>query len=380
MRNQWRVICAAAGLALLLSGCGQAQVQNEKREVVDKEGKRLTVIDQADPVEKVQNQVVLDKIDILKGMRGMDWLSEDQLVVARKNVQLAKEQPVTRQTDDGELSTKEHPFFNLYVHDLGTGQDRLLHGEQADQTAAVVSPDKAHIFYKKTVGETGNGFIMDVATGTPVQTGKEELTYMVGEWADAEHVVMSSIEGSLLQADVRGNVETVLKTGETPGSLYSVSRRGDLYYYIVNREELKLYNAATKEKKLLMKDTVWATPSQDGRRLAIVRRTKDIETELMFSDPEGKTTTSIAKGTQIFGSSWSPDGKFLAYTVTKENSTSSNLFVVEAETGRATQLALEIPYIADPVKWSPSGKQLMVSSSVIEGRGINFEMYVIKLK
>ncbi len=101
---------------------------------------------------------------------------------------------------------------------------------------------------------------------------------------------------------------------------------------------------------------------------------------LVLCDSEGNEQTELASGQQVFGTSWSPDGSKLAYSLTAENPADdqNGVFITELESGEQTQLLGDIE-IADQLRWSPSGKKLLASASVLKDNKYEFTTYVIRL-
>ncbi|WP_068606271.1 TolB-like translocation protein [Paenibacillus swuensis] len=375
IRVQSMVYAAGIVSFLGLSGCnsfadnaGQVREQKPVRQIVEHEGKKITVIDQTG--RTTATGVALEKIDVVKDRRSMDWLDETHVLILKPNTALP---PV-------EIEGEKRYYHNLYSHNLEDGTETILHQEKAQQDGAAVSPDGKYVFFRNSKEDVGLGHIMNLETKQSVQTGKSELFYTAGAWIDREHVIFSSLEGVIQQADLTGKTETLLNTGAEFGSIFNVSRRGDTVYYSASERVLYAYDLVRKQKEALMDNVVWAIPSPDGSRLAVVRRTGQSIMELSFSNTQGTTSKSLAKGMQIFGSSWSPDGTKLAFTITDETGENSGLYVAEADTGKVTRLALDVKYIADPIQWSPSGKRLLVSNSSFQENRNTFETYIVTLK
>ena len=56
------------------------------------------------------------------------------------------------------------------------------------------------------------------------------------------------------------------------------------------------------------------------------------------------------------------------------------MFVADVKTKKVVQLAVDIQYISDSVKWSPSGKKLLASNLITEKNSHYFVSYIIDLK
>ncbi|NQX46804.1 PD40 domain-containing protein [Paenibacillus tritici] len=360
----WRVLLCGAVL-LSVTACNTENT--EMREVVETSGQKITVLDNIS--ESVYTQLKLEGIHKVEGVRGTDFVSEEVMVVTQENRNLPA------QVIEGQ---KRYPV-NLYLHTFSTGEETPLREGELNYGAPLLSPDKTHLFYKELYEATGVGYIMDLSTGASVKLGDAEFRSEEGTWADDGHVIFPDMEGNLLSADVNGKLETVLKTGVSYA--HEVIQTGSRILYISGEEsQLNAYDRGTKQTKVLGQNVEWAIPSPDGSRLAIVERIGAGERVLKLCDSEGNEQSRLADGQQIFGTSWSPDGSKLAYAITAAGAADDQegLFITEVETGEQTPVLNDI-HIADKLHWSPSGKKLLASATVLKDSAYQSLTYVISL-
>ncbi|UVI31683.1 TolB family protein [Paenibacillus spongiae] len=366
-----REAAAAAGIVclLLLSACNTNAGQ-EERIVIEKPEKTITVVEKKPPA--VSTTIEVEKIDTYEGVRGMDWLSEDQLIIAKPNEQA---QPLS-------VEGEERQPNNLYIRDLTTGADEILSEKQMDQSSAVLSPDKKHLFYKQHVEETATGYIMNLATRETVQTGKQFIGMYESEWADNERVVFITESADIARSDIDGNTEILVTTQDF--STFNAKQRDGMLYYISEQNVLFQYDLKTKERTALDKQVIWFAPSNDGKQFALVKHLNKLEVEemqmeLTIVDQAMQPKGRIAGGNQVFGTSWSPDGTKLAYTIVSGGNV-QGVYVADVVSGKATQLSVDMELASDPLRWSPSGDKLLMSTSVFRGNKPLFITYVITLK
>lgn len=353
--------------AVLLSVTACSAENTESRQVVEKSGKKITVMDNIS--ESVYTQLKLEGIDKAEGVRGTDFVSEDVIVVNKENRNLPP------QTIEGQ---ERYPY-NLYLHTLSTGKDTPLQEGEETYGAPQLSPDKTHLFYKELHEATGLGYIMDLATGDSVKVSDAEFRSEEGTWSDNEHVIFPDMEGNIVSTDVGGKQETVLKTGIP--YVHEVIRTGSRILYVTGEDsQLSAYDTGTKQTKVLKKNVMWVVPSPDGSTLAIVERKGPGEMVLKLCDSEGNERSQLATGQQIFGTSWSPDGSKLAYATTAAGSADDqqDLFITEAESGEQTPVLNDI-HLSDTLHWSPSGKKLLATASVLKDNAYQFLTYVVSL-
>ncbi|WP_274652537.1 TolB family protein [Paenibacillus humicola] len=374
-----RLAAAAAVLtfcALSVSACGGAFLNGGEtsdagdagREVIKKPDKTITVIDTKPPAP-ADDGMEASKIDQLKGVRGMDWLSENRILIGKDNPNV---KPVSA---EGE---KRSPI-NLYIRDLSgaQAQDEPLQETAGNQNFAEVSPDRKHVFYKANSEETARGYIMDLETRKIVPIGKETLQANAGEWADNERVIYPLFKGDIAATDVNGKTETLLHTSSA--YVNSVSQRGSKIYY-VNREILFVYDPQTKEKNMaLAKPVTSFVPSPDGKQFAVVKKISDSEVELTITDAEMNNKFTLGSGSQISSLAWSPDGSKLAYAATSQDDEGvSGMFIADAVSGKTAQISVDMQYgPAYPPRWSPAGDKLMTSSVTLQGSDYVFNTYII---
>ncbi|QKE73655.1 hypothetical protein HPK19_12940 [Arthrobacter citreus] len=328
---------------LLISGC---QSQNDNI-VIEKKHKKITVLTGNEEV--VTNELALEKIDRYEGVRGTDWLDDHTILTEQKNTSL----PKNVMTDNGDYTY----HINLYSYDLKTNKSKALVSEEHDQVGAVISPDKKHIFYKQTEdGNTGTGYIISSEGTEKVKVSEPDTIFAFateGRWIDNNTIIYSTLSRQMYSADLTGHVK------EINPSLDQVN------------EIRKKYGEQNVE---------WVIPAPDQKQYAIVRKITPTKRELFITDEKGRKTASLAKGTQIFGSGWSPNSKTLAFSVISEDKGERGLFVIDVKSRKITQLSTDLDEIAGPITWSPTGNELLVSKVMMKNNKNVFVAYVLTLK
>ncbi|MFC6653833.1 PD40 domain-containing protein [Paenibacillus rhizoplanae] len=360
----WSILLCGA---VLLSVTACSTENTDTREVVEKAGRKITVLDNIS--EPVYTKLKLAGIQKVEGVRGTDFAGEDVMVVTKENRSLPSQV----------IEGQERYPLNLYLHTLSTGEEAPLQTGELNYGAPQMSPDKTHVFYKELHDITGFGYIMDLSGGAPVKVSDGEFRVEEGKWADDAHVIYPDMEGNILSADVTGKQETIVKTGIP--YVHEVVQTGSRILYVTGEDsQLSAYDTVTKQTKVLRKDVIWAVPSPDGSRLAIVERNGRGEMTLKLCDSEGNEQSKLASGQQIFGTSWSPDGKLLAYAVTAAGATDDqqDLFITEVETGEQTPVLNDF-HLANSLHWSPSGKKLLATATVLKDNIYQFLTYVVSL-
>lgn len=364
-----RSALAVLTTAALLSAVACASGNAPDRETVEKPGSKVTVVENKQ--ESVYDTgLEIDKVSTLEGVRGQEWLDEERIVVMAPNA----EQPPT--ATEGE----QRQPFNLYIRAVAEGSElETLQASPSDTGFAALSPDKKHLFFKKTEEATGFGRILNLETGTVTELDNIHIPATEGAWADDSTVIFPTLEGELMQVDLQGKATVVVK--EKDKFIRGLAVSGATWYYIAGENQtLFAYDKETKEKKAVAEGIDWVVPSPDGSRLALVKRSGQAGVKLVLSDAGGAEQKELASGTQIFGTSWSPDGQTLAYSLSAEGVEDQGLFMSEAETGKQTSLVSTRDLAGDAVRWSPSGKQLMMTTSSYGGQGIEFKTTIVRFK
>jgi TolB protein len=132
------------------------------------------------------------------------------------------------------------------------------------------------------------------------------------------------------------------------------------------------------KKKLGDQAVEWVIPSPSENKFAIVRKITQTKRELFITYSKGRKAVTLAKCTQIFGSSWSPNSDTLAFSVISEDKGERGLFVVDVKSKKITQLSTDLDEVSGPITWSPSGNKLLVSK--VKNNKNEFVAYVLTLK
>lgn len=339
-------LCCTALLAAACSFGGGSAGEQPERETIQKPDKTITVIDEP----PVTSEINLSNIATVADARGMNFLDENRIIIARKNME-AEPQKV-----EGELVYPN----NLYVYDLSSKTAELLVEDPQNLGFSVLSPDGKHLFYKMTEEATGFGRILDMETKESVNLDvSEPIDLNGGQWLDNSHVLVSTLFGKVVSADISGQTEVLADAG---GILLGAAAGDDGIYYIKGGDKRELYYVADEEgaqPEKIAEDVEWIIPSPDRKQLAMVQVTSEAVRTLSVIDRKGQSLLKIEQGTQIFGTSWSPDGTKLAYSLTSEEGGENGVFVASALTGEKT--AVLVGQAADTVAWDASGSKLLAS-------------------
>lgn len=351
------------------TACGSKELKD--RQVIEKPDKTITVIDNKDNEgqEGRKSEITVGKIDKYEDMLVMDWLDEDTILIAKEN------------KDIGKVSTEGEENYprNLYLYNLNSKEEKLLRGERIFQGFASISPDKKHILFKKHVEETASGFITDIQGLKEVKiSGNDNISIMGGRWLDNESIIYPSISGRIYIADISGKITKIDRMEES--HIFDAVKHNDKIYYISLERKLMVYDMVNKEKTALMENVAKISPSPDMKQLAITKVTGGTTIALVIADMEGNEKNKIAEGTQVYEAAWSPDLKTLAYSVvSEEGGTENGLLATDLESGKTTQLAVDVKYLMGPIRWSSSGKKLAITELVENSDGYKIVTRVITL-
>jgi len=362
MKSKARFVCLVlSAVAVLLAGCQKPSADG--REVHEVAGKRITVIDNPEPA--YYEDSALDALVQLNNVRGMDWLGDNEIIITRDNTDFPPEHAE---------GIDWYPQ-NLYAYELSSGDQEPLLPENANQGFALLSPDRTKLFYKTfdLQANTGKGYIMDLATrSTFAFTSNDEMVVQYGNWIDNETVVYSTLEGVIMFAYLNRSYKKVLLNTGAPFSGNNIAFLDDRLFYTTLKGELFAHSLKAQPAALPIRNVVWMVPSPDEKRLAIVQRLAGGNMELVITDLQGRILNAIAQDSQIFGVAWSPDGTKLAYAGFTPNGTVRGIYVADTSTGLSAPLPVDVRFIGDPLRWSPSGNRLMITETQSPNRVSTF--------
>ena len=360
-----KVVLITTAIILIVTFSSCAPNQNLNKQVINTGGKKITVIKH--DIESSSNELALQKINRIKEVRAFDWINEDTILISKENKSYPK-----IFTEGGMIYPQ-----NLYLYNLKTNKASLILGSKQNMGNAVLSPDRKHILYKEGI-ENLTGFILNVETKQKIQvTQKDSIYPRSGQWVDKDNIVFSTLpKGNIYTASTKGKLTELPNVNGIASNTIKIN---NYLYYIVG-EKLYKQDINSNDRKLLREDVSWLIPTKDRSQFAIVKHNAKTKRSLILSDLNGNELKAFAEGTQIMGTNWSSDGSQLAYTVASENSCDAGLFVVNVKSSNIVQLAVDIQYISDSVKWSPSGKRLLTSNTVAKNNKHSLATYIIDLK
>ncbi|MDF2893050.1 MAG: lipoprotein [Clostridia bacterium] len=340
------------------------------RTIINKDGKQIVVVEDKQSIK--EKEVALDKIMSIEGIRVLDWISEDIILIMKDNESMPQ-----IQTEGGLVYPK-----NFYEYHIKTNEEKLIADSEVNMLGGVLSPDKRHIFYREGVEESLTGFILNRETGKKTQVTKtDHISFYEGRWIDNDTVIFASFpEGKIYTADVNGKITEI--PVRQKGMLNNAVKLGSSIYYttIDGRLYVQEQDKGEKDTKQLGENVLWLIPSPDMTKFAIVKRTAETEMTLYITDLKGKELKTLSKATQIYGTNWSPDGSEIAYSTMNMNSFLWGIFVADTERGDIVQIATDFQNVADPLRWSPSGKQISSTDIKVEETGYKVITNLLQLK
>ena len=353
-------------MAVSLTGCSTEQ--GKSRTIIENGNKIVTVLSSQENTSL--NEFQLQKIEKFNNIRGLDWLDNDNMLVTKDNTNL---KPANI---DGETAYLK----NLYTFNIKTKNEKIIHEENHNQGFASYSPDKKHIFYEQNVDKTSSGFIMNSNGKNAIKvTGKSILKASGYEWLDNEKVLYSDVDGKIYISYLNGKQVEFINTEHK--NITDIIKAGNYIYYITDDCRLMRVEINTKKIEKIKDNVIAMTPSPDGKKLAVVKKSNEAKMALVLTDLDGIEVTGIlAEASQIYSTSWSPDQSELVYFEIDENDGSSGLFVTDTKTQNSMQISVDTGFPAECIKWSPSGKEVMASTSVYEGSTYEYVTYVITWK
>jgi TolB protein len=348
------------------TACGRSNTDG--RQIINQDSKQITILGKQN--EPANNEIALKKIDSLKGIRALDWIDEDTLLIMKDNEQYPKIQ----------LDSKKAYPKNLYEYNINTKELKLIAGSETDMGYAVLSPDKRYIFYKEGVEANLTGFILNRLTGQKMRvTNIDSIMNTEGRWIDNSNVIFSEFpQGGIYIANINGEVKPVENIPK--GMVSNSAKLGDKIFYTTAGGNLYVQDIATKQNNLLKENVVWFIPTMYPENLAMVKRIEKTKMVLVITDMGGKEKGVLAEGTQIFGTSWSKDQSKIAYSVASDNSGKAGLFVSDINSGKTAQITVDIELVGDEVRWSLSGNKLLATNVIMENNEPSPVTYLIELK
>ncbi|TJY42315.1 hypothetical protein E5161_09960 [Cohnella pontilimi] len=349
------LLLTALGMSLFTAGCGISGGSGAEGNSPAPSHSDITIL--PNPENTSYGTTTVEPLVRIEGVRGSEWLSDDLLVVSKEN---PDGQPVT-------VEGTEYRPLNLYAHTVSTGEEEALSPGPENQGYALANPGRRLIFYKTFdwQSNTGTGYVMDLQTRKSVRiTEKDELELTNGVWLDERTILYSSMDGRLISVSADG-MDRKQWPDPKASMLGNLSAQGGKIYYTTPPGLLLASDIGSGERNVVGKNVVWAAPSAAGEKLGIVNRIKSGTMELYVTDADGGNRRSIAQDNQIFGVAWNEAGDRLAYSAIEPSGTTKGVYVADPLAGTSVTLPIDIKYIADAPRWSPSGDRLMITDTLI---------------
>lgn len=337
--------CMIAALLFTMTGCAK-----EKNKITVQEPETTKTIIEETKKEESESELIVDKTERLEHIMISDWFDDDTAIVSKDNESLEK-------MSLSELSG-QYPK-SLYLLNINSKEYQLVK-EQKDVLlgGAVFSRDKKYLIYDEYVLGDPAYYIMNMENhesiglmGDPIGGAKS------AHWADNETVIGSAYSGGVYLADRTGNMSLIDELKEE-GIFLAEKLGNNIYYNTQSDLTLMTLDLATKEKTSLNLGQVSGIlPSPDNKEMIILQN-NDSKSSMIIYSPEQDKKTTIAENAELYGVSWSPDQKMIAYGMKEDenNASERNLYVYDILTGKSIKTAVNTELIS--TNWSPSGKRL----------------------
>lgn len=337
--------CMMAALLLTMTGCAK---ERNKITVQEPENTK-TIIDESKK-EESERKIIVDKTERLEHIMISDWFDDDTAIVSKDNESLGK-------MSLSELSD-QYPK-SLYLLNINSKEYQLVK-EQKDVLlgGAVFSRDKKYLIYDEYVLGDPAYFIMNMENhesiglkGEPIGGAKS------AHWADNETIIGSAYSGGVYLADRTGTMSLIDDLKDE--GIFLVEKLGNNIYYNTQSDlTLMTLDLATKKKTSLNLGQVSEIiPSPDNKEMIILQNNGSKSSMIIYSLEQDEKIT-IAENSELYGVSWSPDQRMIAYGMKedKNNATERSLYVYDILTGKSIKIAGN----TEPINtnWSPSGKRL----------------------
>lgn len=333
-----RMILGCIFICISFSIMGCSNLKNEEK---------IVVLDEEE--YKIEENII-EKIEKYEDVMFMDWMNENEIIISKEN----KDIHLVDQYNE------EYSPLNIYSYNFDTKEDKILSLQKYNEEMAILSPDKNHIFYKRSDEYLYTGFIYDVKNNKNIQITKEhELVGRAGYWLNNKEILLTTAYGKVFIVNTEGKTSLLL---DVKDRIYDVLKIENKIYYTSKYGELYIYHLDTKQKELMMKDVGRVILSPDYENLAIVKYEENSNQEIIITDLKGTMLSSLSKGNQIRGVSWSPDGRKVAYAV-NVNGNIDGIYITDLKTQKINFVTGDFRYISQqPIKWSSSGKKIIVAT------------------
>ncbi|WP_342476968.1 hypothetical protein NYE24_25280 [Paenibacillus sp. FSL H7-0350] len=279
-----------------------------------------------------------------------DWKDDHTIVVSKANDKLG---PIA----SGELKGS-YPQ-SLYFFHLDTGKYDLI-TEKANMMLgdAKLSADQLFLLYSEfSLGDPVYN-VMDLGSKKTFTIKGDTIAGAMGaEWADKDTVVGPAYSGGAYTATTSMKIAPVEGLGGE-GLIVVRQIKNKIYYTSNSNDSLHTLNLNTKEKAdLNIPGTSSVNPSPDEEQMLILQYKENTQA-LLLSGTDGKNPRTLVEGAELGSVSWSPDQRLVAYSVTIEEkgTTKNTLYVYDLSSDKSVQIAESNGTMT--TSWSPNGKQL----------------------
>jgi TolB protein len=375
MTRRIGLICVIT-LAIIVNFSGCTPKSTEREEVVSN-GKKIIVLNTAASYDRKESadtnakEFSVDKIDKYDGIRGEDWIDNDDILISQENVNL---KPI--QVQDAMENIR-----NLYIYQPQTTSKKSLYDEKEYLWMPIISPDKKYILVQNYKDGEYVGIILDTDGNVIAENHDEDpakgfhLSYNNAKWVDNEQVIIPTSDQGICLMDINSNITYISNIGAMQTD--TACKMDNKIYYVSTERNLMSYDITTKQNTVVKKGVLNFELSPKKDMFSVVLKEKDDRNILMLIGIDGNEKSKLEEAKMIFGMSWSPDQTKLAYLLTAEKESESGLYIRNLNSQTKLFVSSDFMSVDNGLKWNPSGNKLLASIGEVKDMKYMDNTYII---
>lgn len=339
-------------LLTVLNSCGY--YNSEKREVLKKNGKTITIIDSSPRISTAKpynggklekSRIEMDKSeDLPDGLfphEMIDWYDENTLILIKNSKKI--DIPI----EDGGVTNRY--TGTMYLYNLKTKSEKILRENVPVDGQTKLSPDKKFILSHKFINGKSICYTLNMTDKKDFDISNPQYSTTNGTWLDNNHIIYSSDNGHIYSADTSGEVTDLGKyIQENNKNIFSDLFKLDDIYLGIQTDIfdwnygpfITILDIKSKEKKVLddFKRSIY--PSPDNTRLAVIKASPQKEKTdktLVLEDFFGTEQKVLVESGDIYWVNWMPNQKHLAYINVNNGKSQDGLYLINIDTNETFQ-------------------------------------------
>lgn len=256
----------------------------------------------------------------------------------------------------------DHPFYQIYIKDISSGQDRLVSTGEGRTTCAYFHPTKPKIIFASSHLDPKRAALADAERDRLAELRRNPPKSRSYQWSFDPHldIFEADLDGKNLRrlTDAPGYDAEGSYSPDGKSIVFCSFREGSGNIYVMNAD-------GSEPRRLTFSPGYDGGPffSHDGKRIIFRGEARKKELlQIFVINADGTGERQLTRDDNVnWGPYWHPDGRRVIYSTSRHGHYNYELYLLDVDTGKTERVTYTPGADVLPV-FSADGKKLLWTS------------------